>query len=180
MTTKERERIFAIVGALCLAFLLGDRVVLSPLHNAWARRSEQITKLGQSLDKGRILMERENAVLGTWDGMKQHALPPDPSSAENEILKSVDRWAVESGLKVTSLRPEWTQPENPKNDFVELKCYIAAGGDLESISQFLYAMERDPLALKVDEIEMTARNSLGRELSLSVRLSGLVLLKEVQ
>jgi hypothetical protein len=175
MTTKQRERVFALTAAISLAILVGDRVLLSPLQDVWAKRSERIGELKESLDKGRLLVGRKDAVVGKWDDMKRGALPAEQSSAEDGVLKSVDRWVQISRLNVTSLRPQWTQPEETKDDFAELSCRVAAHGDMESITRFLYEIERDPLALRVEEIDIEARDNSGRDLSLAVRFSGLVL-----
>ncbi len=177
MTTKERERIYAFAAAICLAILVGDRLVWSPIHNVWAKRSERIAELKKSLNNGEVLVGREARITVTWDEMKKLALPPEPSLAENNLLKSVDRWVQESGLTVTSLRPQWAQPEDPNDGFAELKCYVVARGDLREISRFLYEMETDPLAIKVEDVALAARDSTGNDLSLTVRLSGLVLLE---
>ena len=56
-----------------------------------------------------------------------------------------------------------------------LECRADAFGSIQSLARFLYELERDPLALKVDELEITARDSEGQQLSLSVRFSGLLL-----
>jgi hypothetical protein len=45
---------------------------------------------------------------------------------------------------------------------------------LES-TKFLFDVEKDPLAIKIDAVEITSRDNDGKQLSLAVQLSGLVL-----
>ena len=48
-------------------------------------------------------------------------------------------------------------------------------GSLANLAQFLYQIEKDPLAMKVDSVELATRDVEGRNLTLSLQLSGLVL-----
>ena len=43
------------------------------------------------------------------------------------------------------------------------------------LSHFLYSVERDPMALKLELVELGARDKDGQQLSLGLQLSGLVL-----
>jgi hypothetical protein len=97
------------------------------------------------------------------------------SLAEDQVLKSVGRWARDSRLSVTSLKPRWLRDED---DFRKLEFRAAAEGNMESIARFVYELERDPLPLKIEDIEIAARDERGDRLSLGVRFSGLVLMEE--
>jgi hypothetical protein len=55
------------------------------------------------------------------------------------------------------------------------ECRIDAAGDLEHLSRFLYRVEREPMALKLESVELGARDKEGRQLSLGLQLSALVL-----
>ena len=43
------------------------------------------------------------------------------------------------------------------------------------LSRFLYNIEKDPMALKIESVEITARDKEGAQLSLGLQISGLVL-----
>ena len=55
------------------------------------------------------------------------------------------------------------------------ECRVDAAGDLGKLSRFLYSVERDPMALKLELVELGARDKEGQQLSLGLQLSGLVL-----
>jgi hypothetical protein len=55
------------------------------------------------------------------------------------------------------------------------ECRVDATGDLGKLSRFLYSVERDPMALKLELVELGARDKEGQQLSLGLQLSGLVL-----
>ena len=55
------------------------------------------------------------------------------------------------------------------------ECRVDAAGSLSSLSRFIYNIERDPLAVKVDTVELTARDNNGSQIGLGLLVSALVL-----
>jgi len=177
MDLKKRERVLLFAAVICLGGWTGDRVVLSPLVKLWKQRSQKITEIKRSLNKGRALIARESDLREQWQEMKRHSLPAEVSVAENQVLQSLSRWSQESRLGVTSLKPRWTQEGQ---DHMKMECRAATQGRIEAVARFLYDLERDPLALRVEQIEMAARDDNGRDLTLDVRFTGLLLTGEKQ
>ena len=56
-----------------------------------------------------------------------------------------------------------------------LECRIDAVGSMSTLTRFLYEVEKDPLALKVDSMDITARDNDGQQLALALQISGLLL-----
>ena len=52
---------------------------------------------------------------------------------------------------------------------------MEATGNLRTLTQFLYDIEKDPLALKLESVELSARDTGGQQLTLGLQISGLVL-----
>ena len=175
MESKRRKRLLAVAAIACVAAVAGDRLVLSPLNNLWTTRSERIAELEKSLSKGRLLVDREEAMKERWREMKDRSLPAEMSVSEDRILKSVGRWVRDSRLGVTSLKPRWTDDEE---NFKKLEFRATAQGGMESVARFLYELETDPLPLKLEDIEIAARDERGDMLTLAVRFTGLVLVDE--
>jgi hypothetical protein len=48
------------------------------------------------------------------------------------------------------------------------------------LSQFLYDVEKDPMALKLDSVELSAHDTTGQQLTLGLQISGLVLNSQVK
>jgi hypothetical protein len=46
---------------------------------------------------------------------------------------------------------------------------------MQTLLHFLYNMEKDPLGVKIESFELTSRDDNGRQLTLGLDLSGLVL-----
>ncbi len=175
MQIKNRKKFLVIALIAVVAVLAGDRLVLTPMVKSFKARSIRITELTKSINKGSVLLDREKAIKEQWDTMKKRALPANKSVAENEVLKAVDRWAQASRITFTGIRPQWRPPDE---GYTTLECRADASGSIEAIMRFLYELEKDPLALKIEDLEVTARDGQGQQLALGVRFSGLLLAAE--
>ena len=61
-----------------------------------------------------------------------------------------------------------------------LNCRVEASGDLGTLSRFIYDIEKDPMALKLESVELSARDTTGQQLTLNLQISGLVLVSQSQ
>jgi hypothetical protein len=169
---NSRQQRLAIVALLGVALLAGDRLLLSPLLKSWNVRAGRIAWLKRSVNDGTLLVQREAAIRTRWDDMRTNTLDKQVSVAESQVLKAFDRWSRDSGVSISSLRPQW---KRGAEGYATLECRADAGGNLSTLTRFLYAAETDPLALKVDVVELTARDTDGQQLTLVLQVSGLVL-----
>jgi hypothetical protein len=75
-------------------------------------------------------------------------------------------------VAVSSTRTQWRESED---DYKTLECRADVSGSLADITGFLYAVEHDSLAVKVDSMELQSRDTDGGQLALVVQVSGLLL-----
>ncbi len=175
MNDWNRERILLLAAGFCLFALFADKMILTPMLNRWDENSVRIEQLKQDLQKGEMLLLRERPLRKTWGEMQRDALPAEVSVAENQVITAVDRWVNESRVALSSFKPQWRQYED---NYMTIECRAVAQGNMEEIARFLYELERDPLALKIESLEVSDRDGSGNLLSLSLRFSGLRLLEE--
>ena len=171
MNIKNRQHVLAIVAIAAIALLAGDKLVVSPLANSWKERAARIADLRRSVTQGSLLLLREETIRSRWQGMRTNMLPTNPSVAENDLLRAFERWSQDSRLGVTSIKPQWKQTSE---DYMTLECRADASGNIQALTRFLYNVEKDPLALKVEAVEITARDKDGQLLSLALQVSGLL------
>jgi Tfp pilus assembly protein PilO len=177
MKIKNRQQLLVVLAVTAFALLIGDKIIFTPLVRSWKTRSETISELRQKLAKGELLVAREQVVRGRWTQMQHDMLPTETSLAEQQVLKALDSWAQRSGVSVNSITPQW---KRDSDDFMTLECRVDAAGDLETLSQFLYNAEKDPMALKLDSVELSARDNNGQQLTLGLQVSGLALIVQKQ
>jgi len=176
MNPNGRQQLLTIVALICFGALVLDKVVVTPLWGLWEERAERISQLEELLDRGSVLIDREDVLRDRWADMKRDALPTNLSVAEEQVLKSVERWVQQSSLLLSSFNPEWRQ--NDEEQFAVYRCRSVGTGDLESVARFLFELERDPLALKIENLELSARDGQGKTLTLALTFSGLVITGE--
>ena len=58
-------------------------------------------------------------------------------------------------------KPQWRRDSD---DYMTFECRIDAVGSMSTLTRFLYEVEKDPLALKVDSMDITARDNESRSL----------------
>jgi hypothetical protein len=169
---KNRQQLLVIGAIVAIALFAGDQLVLSPLSNAWSTRAKRISDLRNKITDGKMLAQREQSIRSRWEEMSRNALTNNTSAAEQQVFKAIDLWAQNSGIAVSAITPQW---KHESDDYMTFECRVDAAGDLGKLSRFLYSVERDPMALKLELVELGARDKEGQLLSLGLQLSGLVL-----
>jgi Tfp pilus assembly protein PilO len=172
MKLKNRQQLLMIVAIGVVGYLVADKVIFSPLGAFWTSRSKQIAQLSKKVADGNQLLRREPNLRAHWQQMRTNALPTNPALAEQQVIGAFDRWSRNSGLSLTSISPQW---KHDSDEYTTLQCRVEASGNISTLSRFLYDIEKDPMALKLEIVELSARDNEGRTLALGLQVSGLVL-----
>lgn len=170
MNVSNRQQLLMILAGAAVALLMGDRLVFEPLIHTWQDRSQHITELKKSIAQGDIVVARDRVIREQWDNMRTNTLPMDLSVAQYEVVKAFDRWSEQSRISVSGLKTTW---KRSAEDYLQLECRADAFGSIDTVARFLYEMEKDPLALRVESLEITARDNNGQQISVALQVSGL-------
>jgi len=173
--TKNRQQLLIIGAVVAIALFAGDRLILTPLSNAWTARAKRIAKLKVDVEDGRRLRVRDLSLRSRWKEMERRTLTNDVSAAEQQVFSTIDRWAQDTGVAITAITPQANQSKRDQEEYSTYDCRIDATGDLSRLSHFIYSAEREPMALKIQSIELGARDKEGRQLSMGLQISGLIL-----
>ena len=173
MQIKNRQQLLIIVAGVVFGLLIGDKLVITPLINSWKTRSVKIADLRKQVDDGEKLLKRADALTSRWSQMQTHALPNDNSLAEQQVLGAFDKWSQDARISVNSITPQWKSERD--DEYRTLVCRVDASGSVGTLAKFLFNVERDPMALKIESVEITSRDKDGQNLSLGMQISGLVL-----
>ena len=172
MLIKNRQTFLAILAGAAALVFIGDRLILSPLCASWKEREARIAELAKSVSQGQQMLDRRKTISDRWSDMRGRTLPDSTSLAENELFKSFDRWSQASGISILSIKPQWKQTDE---DYTLLECRADATGDMQTLSRFLYEVEKRSMALRVEAVEITSHDNNGQNLSVGLQLSGLLL-----
>jgi hypothetical protein len=172
MEIKNREKVLAIGLGAVIAFWLIDIVVLKPMMRSWSERSDQIVRLSRQLSDGRQLLTRGSEVLDRWSKMQTNALSFSATLAESQLFNAFDGWVRDSSVIQGAFHPQLRETEDNYN---VLECRADVSGSMEQIFNFLYDLEKDPIAIKLDSVGLTSRDDTGRQLTLVLEMSGLMM-----
>ncbi len=173
MKIKNRQQFLVVLTIAAFALLVAVNFILTPLAGWCSSRQTQIRELRAKVGGGKLLLAREAGIRSRWAEMQTNALPANTSLAEQRLLTAVDSWSRSSGAEVTSLMPQW---KNDSTNYLTLTCRVETSGDLGTLSKFLYDLERGPMALRIDSLELGARDKEGRQMTLSAEINGLALI----
>ena len=172
MQIKDRQKLLVMVTVVAVGLFAADQLVRAPLMSAWSARAARLTTLRNQVSRGQKLIQRERGIRNHWDDMQRKALTNNLSVAEQQVFRSIDSWAQDTGVIVNAVTPQW---KHDSDDYVTYECRVDASGDIGRLSRFLYRAEREPLALRMEAVELSARDKEGQQLSLALQLNGLVL-----
>jgi hypothetical protein len=171
MNLSNRQQLLGVIAIAVVVLWAGQRLVLGPLIGSWQARAARLEKLRRDVAGGTTVLRRENSIRQQWDTMRTNTLTNDVSVAESQVLQAFDRWSRASGVSIVSLRPQWKKGDD--DSYMTLECGADASGDLSALTRLLYEVDKDPLALKVDKVDITARDAEGQQLTLGLQVSGL-------
>jgi Tfp pilus assembly protein PilO len=174
MKIENRQRFLVVLTLGAAALLIGVNFIYEPLSNLWSARSAQIKELRAKVHDGKLLLQREAGIRSRWSDMSANALPANTSLAEQQVFKAFDNWSRDTGAEISSIMPQW---KDDSTNYMTLNCRVEASGNLGTLSQFLYNVEKGPAALKLDSVELGAHDNTGQQLTLGLQISGLALLQ---
>jgi Tfp pilus assembly protein PilO len=174
MKIENRQQFLVVLTIAAAGLFVAVNFIITPLAGFWAARQTQIRELRAQVKTGNQMINAETRTRNRWAEMQTNALPANTSLAEQQLFKSVDDWSRSSGAEVTSLMPQW---KNDDTNYMTLNCRVETSGDLGALSKFLYDVERGPVALRLDSLEITERDKDGQELTMSAEINGLALIQ---
>ena len=170
MVFSKREKIIVAAAVAVLGVLVLDLYVLTPLMDEWGavkvRRDRLVAKTAQA---GSLLRRRR--LLGrTWRRMLAEGMTPDPAAAESQVLRSLRNWSADTGLRLSSLRPERSTEDSK---LPEITVHAAGTGSMASVSRFLWRIETAKSPVKIKMLQLGSRRDGTDSLSLHLKVSTL-------
>lgn len=167
----DRQKRLLIITGVALGVLILEYWVRVPLTNLWQAQTTELALLKKNVSEGRDTITRGPQNERIWKEMQDNALARDVTQAEQTVLTAFDGFARTANVELAGQRPQWKRGATDRYSLYEYRLDIT--GSLASLSRFLYEVERSPLALRVDSLDLTARDETGQRLTLGLIVSGL-------
>ena len=174
MKIKNRQEFLVMVtiGVVVLAVVVN--FVLPPIQGWWSDRQKQISDLRDKIKDGKVMIARDKFTRDHWNDMRENSLPASTQEAEQQFLKAIDNWSRDSSAEITSIIPQW---KSESTNYMTLNCRVEADGDLNSLSKFIYDIEKGPMPLRLDTVELSSHDNNGQVMTLGLDINGLALLQ---
>jgi Tfp pilus assembly protein PilO len=174
MKIQNRQQFLMVLTIAAVGLFVAVNFIFTPLQNWWSERQTQVHQLRDKVRDGNLLIKGETRIRNRWKDMRDNALPANPSEAEQQFLKAMDGWSRDSGAEITSIMPQW---KNDATNYMTLDCRVETAGDLGALSKFIYDIEKGPMAVRLDSVELSSHDNNGQQMTLGVEISGLALMQ---
>jgi len=170
MVLSKRERYIVAVTLIAVAGLGFDRLVLTPIQERKVAMERERQRVLGGLERARALFARKKQLGPKWQQVVEAGLKSDPAEAESQVLHAVRNWSQESGLSLSSLRPEHTAQ---KGELREITFQASGTGPMSAVAGFLWRLETSPLPIRVNDLQLGTRKEGTDDLNLQLRVSTL-------
>jgi hypothetical protein len=170
---KNRQQFLTIVTLTAIGLLAMDRIISPPLTKLWNDRAARIATLQKQVKEGQVTLRRKDYLRSRWAEIQASTLPNDTTAAEQKLFNGINNWVQFSDVAIGNIAPTWKQGSDPA--YKTIDCRVDASGSIDRLSRFLYALETEKMALRVQSIEMTSKDPNGVNIGLGVQVSALVL-----
>jgi len=175
MELSKSERMLAMGVGGVLLLLAIDHYALTPLLDEQAALETEREAVLKDIRRGQNQMKERKRLTPQWKDMLSAGLKDDPANAESQVLHALRDWARESGLTLSSLKPE--RPES-KESLKEVQVQATATGGMDGVAKFLFKAQSAKFPLKVTELQTSARNDANDALTLQIKFSTLYMVRE--
>ena len=174
MQIKNRQQFLIMLTIVAAGLFVGVNFVLTPLQGWWSDRQAQVGQLHDKVRDGNLLIKGETRIRNRWKEMRDNALPANTSAAEHQVLTALTGWSRDSGTEITSIMPQW---KNEGTNYMTLACRVETAGDINALSRFIYDVEKGPMALRLDSVELSSHDTAGQQMTLGLEINGLALVQ---
>ena len=170
MILSRRERLLIAATLIAVAALVLVRYAVTPLLDARDAAEARKQGLLDEMDRARGLLAHERRLSPEWRAMTAAGLRRDPTEAESQVLHAVGDWAMEAGLRLSSLKPERV---SEKKHLQEINFQATGTGSMNAVARFLWRVETAGIPIRLKELQLGSRKEGTDDLTLQLRLSTL-------
>lgn len=173
MQIKDRQKFLTILTLVAVGLLVVDKIVSPPLEKLWHERADRIKTLKEEVKEGDSLKRSSAFYHRRWTQIQASTLTNNTTMAEQQLFTGLNRWSQSSGITIKGVTPNWKQGADVS--YKTLECRVEASGSLDRLSRFLYDLEKDPMALRLNSVELASGDNDGTVINAGLQISGLVL-----
>jgi Tfp pilus assembly protein PilO len=172
LSPRERN-IFIVVVSLVGLWVL-DAFAISPMLATRDQLDSDVSTASLNVTQATNLIHLAQKDRAKWDQMLRYGLRTDASAAESQMLHAIGDWARDAGLSLTGNKPDRAEAQKP---FQKITFHVTSTGNLRTINRFMWDVETATIPTRVEDFTVTARKDGTDDLSLSVAISTLCIVR---
>ncbi len=165
---SPRERTMAIAAVGLIGVLAVYQLALSPLLTRADAASERLDAARAIEEERQLEIQNQLAERRRWKRIGGETLRDEPATAEGQLVNRVPAWASESGVSLSSIRPDRA---DASEGFGRVALRVTAAGELAEIGRFLYAIESADVPVRISDLTLVTREEGEDNLSLQLTLA---------
>lgn len=154
---SKRER-FLFIFTICVVLSVGLYIfILEPVYKKWAQVGVEFESANVRLFKNLKLLTDKEDIEKEYDRYKDYIQKGGPGEEEAaSILKEIETIALNSGVKITSIKPKGMKQFQSYRKFsVEL----VSEGKIGQFLKFIYDLEGSKKLLKVERLVLSLKGA---------------------
>jgi hypothetical protein len=165
---SKREKYIGIVAAIVVGVPVLNAYLVSPLTSRLSAAEAEVRTQMDEHERATRLFSTERSARREFAAMTGGAMHEDRAGAEGQILNHVREWAQESGINLSSLKPE---REEQDKRFQKITFRATATGGMSQVGRFLHRIQTASIPVRVTDMQLSSQRDGTDDLTLSVALA---------
>jgi type II secretory pathway component PulM len=149
---NSRERSIVTLTLALLGLFIADRLIWSPVAEAWQRLDGTVVQKRSQLAHDRRLLVEQERVKREFASYALPAseVPEGGSRGATGLLRSIEALARQSGVKISDIKPQRTEGGSTRSGSVSL--WIES--DWDSLARFVYRIQNSSQRLQLEKARL--------------------------
>jgi Tfp pilus assembly protein PilO len=172
---SQRERYIATATVVVVTVMAVNFLFISPLLAKRAELDTKVTNAHVDRDDAKAVLARRPRDARRWADMAAVLKRGAPES-ESQLVNSVSSWAQESGMALSSVKPDRPVPEK---EFSRITVHLTGTGSMAQVSFFLWRAQTASIPVRVNDLTIAPRKEAVDDFAVTLNLSTIFLTGDV-
>jgi hypothetical protein len=167
---NKRELAIAAIALGAVVLFALDYFAVSPFLDYRADVRARLELVTQQHKQAQQLFADARAAEKLWQGFLARGLKTTASEAESQTLNAVRDWAQESGMGLSSVKPEHLAQDD-KDQLQQIGFHAMGAGPMAALARMLWRLESAPIPLRVNSVQVASRKDATDDLAVQLSIA---------
>jgi hypothetical protein len=171
---NKRERYIGFATAGVMALLVLDHFLISPLFARRTQVEADTQTMAVERNRANQLFASSPRMNVRWKEMLASGLKSDLTEAQSQAMQSLNTWAHDAGVMISSLQPDPIDRLS-KKDLQQPSFRLSGTGTMRAVTRFLWSVQTARIPMRVITIDLSSRKEGTDDLMMNLTVSTLAL-----